>query len=212
MKSIKDLFSTSLGRQLNKLERLKKERLNSKKMQEYYARQKTTAKNVEAHKKAKDNEEFYLQRIAILDDAIKELEASIAKTEDKLKEEAYRKDLTNFYNLMLEGFSSLQSGIKDIIAGKHSDLISSVDYIGIVYQEQTGQFKSEDLQMFRDYPILALKGQIGRIHEEEEAAFRITTTRGASVAAQKRANIETWGKNLLGQVESCMAAMKARMK
>jgi hypothetical protein len=206
------VFSMNLGKQLNKLDRLKKQRHDAKKMQEYYTRQKAAAKNVKAHKKAKDNEEFYLQRIATLDTEIRELETSITKTENELKEEAYRKDLTNFYNSMLEGFSSLKLGIKDTIAGKHSDLISSIDYVGLVYQEQAQQFKSEDLQMFRDYPILTLKGQIGRILEEEEAAFRITTTRGAPVAAQKRANIETWSRNLLGQIESVINAMKARMK
>jgi len=202
----------NLGKHLNKLDRLKKQRHDAKKMQEYYTRQKTAAKNVKAHKKAKDNEEFYLQRITTLDGEIKEAEDQVLRLEEQLKAEAYHKDLTNFYNSIIEGFKDFEKAVKTIMDGGQADAVSAIEYIGLVYQKQYNQFKAEDLKMFQDYPILSLKGQIGRILEEQEAVFKITTTRGAPIAAQKRTNIETWGRNLLGQIESLIEAMKVRIK
>ena len=177
---------------LKKIADLEKEVLDARKLAEYHDRCLMDPNISERwYKKHLEKRDYLRVRQRNKEREVEELRDQLKKLEFETIRQTHHKDLSNFYNSMIEGFLNLQTGVKDLLAGKHADLISSTEYIGSVYQEQSGRFKHEDLQMFRDYPILGLKVQVGRILEEEKEAFRISVTRGALLAAQKRANIET---------------------
>jgi hypothetical protein len=201
----------NLGKLLNRLDKLQKDRYDVKKMEEYYGRETTaatTAGDEKKFKKCKDKEDFLLQRLTTLDRDILSIQDKIQSMENTLKEDEYRKDLTGFYREVIEHLTTLKEALEE---KRISDATEYLDHIEGIFQ-QSNFVKKEDVNPIYQYlPFQSIRIRLGRIHEEMGEEVKINATVGVSVGAQKRSNIAMWIGNLVGQINTLIEMLEQRI-
>jgi Asp-tRNA(Asn)/Glu-tRNA(Gln) amidotransferase C subunit len=198
----------NLGKLLNRLDKLQKDRYDIKKMQEYYGREKTTAEDDRKFGKYRDKEDFLVQKLANLDKEILLVQDEIQSMENTLKEDEYRKDLTGFYREVIEHLTTLKEALEE---KKISDATEYLDHIEGIFQ-QSNFVKKEDVNPIYQYlPFQSIRIRLGRIHEEMGEEVKINATVGVSVGAQKRSNIAMWIGNLVGQINTLIEMLEQRI-
>jgi len=201
----------NLGKLLNRLDKLQKDRYDIKKMEEYYGRETTAATTTgdeKKFKKCKDKEDFLLQRLTTLDRDILSIQDKIQSMENTLKEDEYRKDLTGFYREVIEHLTTLKEALEE---KRISDATEYLDHIESIFQ-QSNFVKKEDVNPIYQYlPFQSIRIRLGRIHEEMGEEVKINATVGVSVGAQKRSNIAMWIGNLVGQINTLIEMLEQRI-
>ncbi|MCJ7430302.1 hypothetical protein MUO83_03675 [Candidatus Bathyarchaeota archaeon] len=201
----------NLGKLLNRLDKLQKDRYDVKKMEEYYGRETTTATTAgdeKKFKKCKDKEDFLLQRLTTLDRDILSIQDEIQSMENTLKGDEYKKDLTGFYREVIEHLTTLKEALEE---KKISDATEYLDHIEGIFQ-QSNFVKKEDVNPIYQYlPFQSIRIRLGRIHEEMGEEVKINATVGVSVGAQKRSNIAMWIGNLVGQINTLIEMLEQRI-
>lgn len=198
----------NLGKLLNQLDKLQKDRYDIKKMQEYYGREKTTAKDERKFGKYRDKEDFLLRKLANLDKEILLVQGEIQSMENTLKEDEYKKDLTGFYREVIEHLTTLKEALEE---KKISDATEYLDHIEGVFQQSNFVRKDDVNPIYQYLPFQSIRIRLGRIHEEMGEEVKINATVGVSVGAQKRCNIATWISNLVGQIKSLIEMLEQRI-
>lgn len=198
----------NLGRLLNRLDRLQKDRYSLKKMQEYYGREKGLAKSERKFKEYRDKEEFRILRLAELDKEILSVQGEIQKAEWTFKEEQYGKDRTFFYRECIEHLTSLKESLEE---KSISDALEYLNHIEGLCQQSTFMRKEDVTHITNYFPFQSVAIRLGNINEQMAEEVKINAISGHAVGAQKRANITLWVEQLIGQIDTLIKGLKMRI-
>ena len=191
---------------LNRRDKLQKDRYDVKKLQEYYTRERVAAEDDKKFKRAKEKEEFLLQRLTNLDEEILSVQNQIQDLEKSLKEDEYNKSLRDFYQKVVKGLTSLKGALKE---RKISDAVAGLDGLEEVFQQSTF-VRKEDLKRINEYlSFQSVRTRICSISEEMSKEVSINAVSGGTaVSAQKRANVFLWVQQLVGQINALIEMLE----
>lgn len=198
------------------LEKLRKERFNARKIKEHHARkmkQAVEAGKLKDYEKHNVKHQFHSQNLGRIRSKILVFKEKLKAEELRLEAEKYQKILMAFDSEMVKRLSILRDAVRLLVDKLELTDISKLgnelyDY----FTTNSKNLKRTDLIPYHTLGMLSIKIRCGHIVEEHGDMQRITSIRGPSVAAQKRANIKFWSGQLASQIEDCIKTVKERSK
>jgi len=202
------VFETKTTQLEEKLTKLKQDEYNAHKARQYHRREKENSANEKDFEKHDVKDHFFTQQLEKIRLKIQSVEGQIAAENLRIKEEEYRSELKSFYLEMSELLKTLKDALSKVMQGKLEPIDDLASDLFNVFTKRSLSFKKEDLEPFQYLNLQSVKIRIARILEEHGEMVKITSLRGPEIAAQKRTNIETWTKQLIGQIDSALEMLK----
>lgn len=202
------VFETKLNKLEKALAKLKQDEYNAHKARQYHRREKESSTNEKDFEKHDIKDRFFTQQLERIRLEIQSVEGQIAAENLRVKEEEYQDELKSFHIEMSELLKTLKDALYSVMRGKLEPVDDLASDLFDVFTKRSLAFKKEDLEPFQYLSLQSVKIRIARILEEHGEMVKVTSLRGPKIAAQKRTNIETWTKQLIGQIDSALEMLK----